>query len=106
MIDCRICGNSAYVLGSTVESEQGLKKFLSVFVNTKIVDIVQIFGQMLTHKDGDCVLNATGTLGTIVCRFATVNLFKQLHRYFLRNTFNSFLCLYFSVDQEKVVILF
>ena len=79
MIYSRICGNSAYVLGSTVETEQGLKKFLAVFTNTKTVDIINIFGQLLTHADGDCVLNATGTLGTIVCRFATVILSKQSH---------------------------
>ena len=38
------------------------------------IDIIQALCQMLTHADLDCVLNATGTLGTIVCRFRTLNL--------------------------------
>lgn len=72
-----ICGNSAYIIGSTVETDKGLKQFLSAFNNyqtPKSIDIVQILCQLLTHADSDCVLNATGTLGTIVCRFQTVNL--------------------------------
>jgi hypothetical protein len=60
-----------------VETERGLKQFLSVFVDnrtSKTVDIIRILCQLLTHSDSDCVLNAAGTLGTIVCRFNTVNL--------------------------------
>jgi hypothetical protein len=71
-----ICGNSAYIIGSIVETERGLEQFLSVFVDNqtlKTVDIVKILCQLLTHSDPDCVLNATGTLGTIVCRFHTLN---------------------------------
>jgi hypothetical protein len=67
-IHYRICGNSAYIIGSTVEIERGLKQFFSIFDNNQI-DIIRIFCQLLTHPDADCVLNATGTLGTIVCRF-------------------------------------
>lgn len=72
-----ICGNCAYIIGSTLETENGLKKFLSVFTNDctlKTVDIINLLCQMLTHSDPDCVLNASGTLGTIVCRFLTLNL--------------------------------
>lgn len=59
-----------------MESEEGLKKFLTVFGDQhtmRTVDIIKIFSQLLTHADGDCVLNSTGTLGTIVCRFSTLN---------------------------------
>ncbi|CAF1204358.1 unnamed protein product [Rotaria sordida] len=66
--DDRICGNCAYIIGSIVEMEKGLKQFLSTFADdyiSTIVDIIQILCQMLTHSDSDCVLNATGTLGTI-----------------------------------------
>jgi hypothetical protein len=72
-----VCGNSAYIIGSTVETERGLEEFLSVFTDhrtSKTVDIVRILCQLLTHDDADCVLNAAGTLGTIVCRFQTLNL--------------------------------
>ncbi|CAF3077821.1 unnamed protein product [Rotaria sp. Silwood2] len=66
--DDRICGNSAYIIGSIVEMDKGLKQFLSIFTDdymSKTVDIIYILCQMLTHSDSDCVLNATGTLGTI-----------------------------------------
>ena len=55
-----------------METERGLKEFLSVFTShrtTKSGDIIKILGHLLTHADADCILNATGTLGTIVCRF-------------------------------------
>ncbi len=55
-----------------MEIERGLKQFFSIFFNgetSKTIDIIGIFGQLLIHPDADCVLNATGTLGTIVCRF-------------------------------------
>ena len=32
---------------------------------------------MLTHTDSECILNAAGTLGTIVCRFDSVQLFAS-----------------------------
>lgn len=73
-----ICGNSAYILGSTVEIETGLKKFLHVFSAERTadtVDIVRILCHLLTHADSECVLNAAGTLGTIVCRF---HIFKSV----------------------------
>ncbi|CAF3561895.1 unnamed protein product [Rotaria sp. Silwood1] len=67
--DDRICGNCAYIIGSIIEIEKGLKQFLSIFTDNCLsttVDIVQILCQMLTHPDSDCILNATGTLGTIL----------------------------------------
>ena len=72
-----ICGNSAYILGSAVELETGLKRFLSTFSNNRTsntVDIIRVLCHLLTHSDSECVLNAAGTLGTIVCRFHTLNL--------------------------------
>jgi hypothetical protein len=60
-----------------VETEKGLKQFLTVFADNQIsktIDIIKIFCQLLTHSDADCALNATGTLGTIVCRSQTPNL--------------------------------
>ena len=71
-----VCGNSAYILGSTVEFEAGLKCFVNIFSNDRIqnsVDIVRILCQLLTHSDSECVLNAAGTLGTIVCRLYNRN---------------------------------
>ena len=73
----RICGNSAYILGSTVELEAGLKQFLNIFgINrtANTVDIIRVLCHLLTHTDSECVLNAAGTLGTIVCRFHTLYL--------------------------------
>ncbi len=77
-----VCGNSAYIIGSTVETERGLKEFLSIFGKNgrgKTIDIIRIFGQLLTHSDSDCVLNAAGTLGTIVCRLKILNFCNHFH---------------------------
>ncbi len=62
---------------SIVDTERGLEQFLSIFDGShwsQTVDIIGRLCQLLTHTDFDCVLNATGTLGTIVCRFLTLNL--------------------------------
>jgi hypothetical protein len=72
-----ICGNSAYILGSAVELEPGLRRFLSIFSNDRTsdtVDVIRVLCHLLTHSDSECILNAAGTLGTIVCRFRTLNL--------------------------------
>ncbi|CAF5061041.1 unnamed protein product, partial [Rotaria sp. Silwood1] len=67
--DDRVCGNSAYILGSAVELEAGLKQFLTVFSTDRTsntVDIIRVLCHLLKHSDSECVLNAAGTLGTIV----------------------------------------
>lgn len=96
----RICGNSAYILGSLVEIEIGLKLFLSVFSNYKTkssVNIVPILTQLLTHPDSECTLNAAGTLGTIVCTFQ-INTKKSIDN----SSFFSFISFpNFSVAQKK-----
>lgn len=72
-----ICGNSAFILGSAVELEAGLKGFLSIFSNDRTpdtVDVIRVLCHLLTHTDSECVLNAAGTLGTIVCRSCCLNL--------------------------------
>jgi len=72
-----ICGNSAFILGSAVELESGLKQFLIIFSNDRTpntIDIIRVLCHLLTHSDPECVLNAAGTLGTIVCRLNTLNL--------------------------------
>ncbi|CAF2125401.1 unnamed protein product [Rotaria magnacalcarata] len=66
--DDRVSGNSAYILGSTVELEAGLKQFLIVFSDkhkSNNVDVIRILCYLLKHTDPECVLNAAGTLGTI-----------------------------------------
>ncbi|CAF3805071.1 unnamed protein product [Adineta steineri] len=66
--DDRICGNSAYIMGSTVGTELGLTHFFTTFSRNRTsntVDIVQVLCKLLTHSDSECVLNAAGTLGTI-----------------------------------------
>jgi hypothetical protein len=66
-------------LGSAVELETGLKRFLTTFSNNRTsntVDIIRVLCHLLTHSDSECVLNAAGTLGTIVCRFHTLNLWQ------------------------------
>ncbi|CAF1028224.1 unnamed protein product [Adineta steineri] len=66
--DDRICGNSAYIMGSTVGTELGLTHFFTAFSRNRTsntVDIVQVLCKLLTHSDSECVLNAAGTLGTI-----------------------------------------
>ncbi|CAF4112578.1 unnamed protein product [Adineta steineri] len=66
--DDRICGNSAYIMGSTVGTELGLTHFFTAFSRNRTsntVDIVQVLCKLLAHSDSECVLNAAGTLGTI-----------------------------------------
>ncbi|CAF0747156.1 unnamed protein product [Didymodactylos carnosus] len=64
--DERICGNVAFIIGSLVETEYGLKRFIDVFNNNKIdVNILQILCTMLKKSDPECVLNSAGSLGTI-----------------------------------------
>ncbi|CAF1343175.1 unnamed protein product [Adineta steineri] len=60
-----ICVNSAYIIGSIIEIENGLELFLSIFTVNCTIDVIQRLCQLLTHSDFDCVLNATGILGTI-----------------------------------------
>ncbi|CAF0818705.1 unnamed protein product [Adineta ricciae] len=63
-----ICVNSAYVIGSIVETEHGLERFLSMFHDQHLletVDIIDKLCQLMTNEDFDCVMNATGILGTI-----------------------------------------
>ena len=65
----RLCSDTAYILGSTIELEKGLEQFLKAFTNcmtTDTIDIVETLCRLLTHQDSECVLNAAGTLGTIV----------------------------------------
>ncbi len=91
-----ICGNSAYIIGSTVETERGLKEFLSIFAKNgteKTIDIIRIFGQLLTHLDDDCVLNATGTLGTIVCMFQILNFYNHFHVNTRKTSYCSLFCI-------------
>ncbi|CAF1648940.1 unnamed protein product [Adineta ricciae] len=66
--DNRICGNSAYIIGSAVEFESGLKRFLTIFSQDRTentVDIIQTLSNLLSHSDSECAMNAAGILGTI-----------------------------------------
>jgi len=59
-------------MGSVVELESGLKRFLTIFSQdptSNTIDIIDVLCHLLTHSDSECILNAAGTLGTIVCRF-------------------------------------
>ncbi|UJR14720.1 hypothetical protein I4U23_001713 [Adineta vaga] len=63
-----LCVNSAYVIGSIVETETGLERFLLLFNDnsmSKTIDIIERLCQLMLNEDFDCVMNATGILGTI-----------------------------------------
>lgn len=65
----RVAGNAAYILGTLAESEIGCLRVLSL-VNGSSSDSKKILPhltRMLTFDDSESVMNAAGTMGTLVC---------------------------------------
>ncbi|CAF4311652.1 unnamed protein product, partial [Adineta steineri] len=55
-----ICVNSAYIIGSIIEIENGLELFLSIFTVNCTIDVIQRLCQLLTHSDFDCCSSKEG----------------------------------------------
>ena len=71
MISCisfRVAGNSAYIIGTIAETEMGCHRILGLakgehFESRKILPDLT---RMLTFDDAESVMNAAGTMGTLV----------------------------------------
>lgn len=65
----RVAGNSAYIMGTLAESDLGCMRILSL-VNggsRESKKILPDLTRMLTFDDSESVMNAAGTMGTLVC---------------------------------------
>lgn len=66
----RISGNSAYVFGTIAETSEGMNRVLGLLNNSSHPDSVWILPHLinlLKSSDYECMMNAAGTIGTIVC---------------------------------------
>ena len=74
----RVAGNSAYIIGTLAESELGCMRILSLAKGSskESKKILPDLTTMLTFDDSESVMNAAGTMGTLVCRFI-----RNLHLY-------------------------
>lgn len=62
----RVAGNAAYILGTLAESEFGCTRVLSLVQHSSSEKILQDLTRMLTFDDSESVMNAAGTMGTLV----------------------------------------
>jgi hypothetical protein len=65
----RISGNSAYVFGTIAETEIGIKKVINLISGQESNSILNNLVKLLKCDDYECLMNAAGTIGTIVSRF-------------------------------------
>ena len=73
----RVAGNAAYILGTLVESENGCLRVISLTANKcgETSKILTDLTNMLTFDDSESVMNAAGTMGTLVS--CNISLFSQ-----------------------------
>ena len=66
--DFRVAGNSAYILGTLAESENGCFRVLSLTSHSHpdARKILSDLTNMLLFEDSESVMNAAGTMGTLV----------------------------------------
>jgi hypothetical protein len=65
----RVSGNSAYVFGTIAESEDGIERITNLLNNNKHPDsknVLSYLVKLLKTSDYECLMNAAGTIGTIV----------------------------------------
>ena len=64
----RVAGNSAYIIGTLAESELGCMRILSLAHGSSQESkrILPDLTRMLTFDDSESVMNAAGTMGTLV----------------------------------------
>lgn len=70
--DARISGNSAYVIGTIAETEHGATRVIELLNNQTHIESKNILNyilNMLKSNDNECLMNAAGTIGTIVTNF-------------------------------------
>lgn len=69
--DARISGNSAYIIGTIAENEIGISRIIELLnskTNPESKNILPYLIKMLQSDDDECLMNAAGTIGTIVCK--------------------------------------
>ena len=66
----RVAGNSAYIIGTLAESDIGCMRILSLAKggSTESKKILPDLTKMLTFDDSESVMNAAGTMGTLVSK--------------------------------------
>lgn len=65
----RVSGNSAYVFGTIAESSEGIERIVGLLNNKKNPEsnhILLYLVNLLKSTDYECLMNAAGTIGTIV----------------------------------------
>lgn len=63
-----MAGNAAYILGTIAENEFGTQRIVSIALgkHAECRQILPNLTQMLLHTDAESVMNAAGTIGTLV----------------------------------------
>lgn len=69
---CRTAGNAAYILGTLAEQETGQLRVLSLINGSYPHQILADLTDMLSFNDAESVMNAAGTIGTLVSFRLTV----------------------------------
>ena len=68
----RVSGNSAYVFGTIGETSDGIERVVGLLKNKNHPDSIKILSylvDLLKSTDYECLMNAAGTIGTIVSNF-------------------------------------
>ena len=65
----RVSGNSAYVFGTIAESDDGIERIITLLnnkLNPESENFLLYLVNLLRSTDYECLMNAAGTIGTIV----------------------------------------
>lgn len=65
----RVSGNSAYVFGTIAETVDGINRVLTLLNNKSHPESIKVLNylvKLLRSTDYECMMNAAGTIGTIV----------------------------------------
>ena len=76
-----MAGNAAYILGTLAESESGSMRVISLTasVHPEAKKILLDLTTMLSFDDSESVMNAAGTMGTLVsCQPVTMSAVSQV----------------------------
>lgn len=68
LLFCRVAGNAAYIIGTLAESELGCYRILGLAKSHHAESrrILPDLTNMLAFDDSESVMNAAGTMGTLV----------------------------------------
>lgn len=63
----RVAGNAAYLIGTLAEIDVGKDRVVHICIEKKALMVLPTLTAMLSFDDLETVMNAAGTLGTLVC---------------------------------------